>query len=106
MSPPPDPKKTNKAAVGDVDADETLDDIAADAAKHFEAYLKDSAASCTSSMQKIQAGTYKVEDAWADGIKMWTTYMSGLGKALDLGTRTAKTLAKDQEGSKLSPDEN
>ena len=44
-------------------------------------------------MKSVQAGTYKVEDAWADGIKMWSNYTKGLTKALDLGTRAAKVVA-------------
>ena len=41
-------------------------------------------------MASIQAGTYKVEDVWADGITMWSSYLSGLGKAFELGNRAVK----------------
>ncbi|MFL6088584.1 MAG: hypothetical protein ACJ71Z_00385 [Aeromicrobium sp.] len=74
-------------------AGESLEDIAKDAAAFVESSLKDVAATCTSSMQSIQKGTYKVEDAWADGIKMWSKYTAGLTKALDLSTRAAKVVA-------------
>lgn len=73
---------------------ETMDDIADEAAELVGSYIKDMTTTYKSSLDSIQAGTYKVEDAWADGISMWTLYMSGLGKALDLGTRTAKAYAK------------
>ena len=73
---------------------ETLDDVVKDVTAFVASYVKDYTDTCTSSLAKIQGGSYKVEDAWADAVKMWSTYMSGMTKALDLGTRTAKTLAK------------
>jgi hypothetical protein len=73
---------------------ESLEDLAAEAGDLFAAYLKDYAAICTKSMASVQAGTYKVEDVWADGITLWTKYASGMGKALDLGARTARAAAK------------
>lgn len=72
---------------------ETLDDVVKETTEFVASYVKDVADTCTESLKKVQAGTYKVEDAWADGIKMWSTYMNGMTKALDLGTRTAKNLA-------------
>ena len=74
---------------------ESLDKLAGEAADFFASYLMDYAAICTSSMASIQAGTYKVETAWADGIKLWSSYVSGMGKALDLSSRTAKAAAKN-----------
>jgi hypothetical protein len=73
---------------------ESLQDLAAEAGKLFASYLKDYADICTKSMASIQAGTYKVEDVWADGITLWTKYASGMGTALDLGSRTARAAAK------------
>jgi hypothetical protein len=73
---------------------ESLDDLAAEAGELFASYLKDYAEICTKSMTSIQGGTYKVEDAWSDGIALWTKYVSGMGKALDLGSRTAKAAAQ------------
>lgn len=92
-----DPKIAKKAAASKTtppsdnsDNADTLDAIANDTAEFVASYLKDATATYTSSLSSIQAGTYKVENAWADGIKMWSTYMSGLGMAFELGTRTAK----------------
>lgn len=73
---------------------DTHEAIAEDAAAFVGSYLKDMMATYTSSVSSIQSGTYKVENAWADGIKMWSAYMSGMSKAVELGTRTAKTCAK------------
>lgn len=69
---------------------DSLDAIADDTAAFVGSYLKDVTATYSASVASIQAGTYKVEDVWADGIKLWSSYMSGLGKAFELGTRTAK----------------
>jgi len=91
MSPPAKSKtpKTPPGSGGD-----TLDSLIAEAAALAESYAKDVAATCTASLTQVQAGTYKVENAWADGIKIWSSYLTGMGKALDLGTRTAKVVAK------------
>jgi hypothetical protein len=82
---------------------ESLDDLTAEAADFFASYLKDYAKICTSSLTSIQAGTYKVEDAWADGITLWTKYVSGLGKALDLGSRAAKAAAPSSPQAGSTP---
>jgi hypothetical protein len=99
VSSPTNPKKTagsaNAGAQSGDDMDtETLDAIVKETAEFIESYLNDYTEMYTSSLELIQANNYKVEDAWADGIKMWSMYMSGLGKALDLGTRTVKASAK------------
>lgn len=82
---------------------ESLEDLAAEAGSLFASYLKDYAEICTKSMASIQGGTYKVEDAWSDGITLWTKYLSGMGKALDLGTRAAKATAKNPPQSGGTP---
>ncbi|MDP1807227.1 MAG: hypothetical protein Q8K72_18770 [Acidimicrobiales bacterium] len=79
---------------GDAESAESLDAIVAEAAELVSDYLKDYAGNYKASLEQIQAGTYKVEDAWADGIQMWSTYMSGMAKAFDLSTRAAKTVGK------------
>lgn len=73
---------------------ESLEDVAKEAADFVAAYLKDCADICTSSLESVQKGTYKVENVWEDGLKMWSSYVTGLGKALDLGTRAAKAATK------------
>lgn len=82
---------------------DSLELIAADTAKFVGTVLTDVTATSTKSLAKIQSGTYKVEDAWADGITMWANYLNGLGKAFELGTRTAKVVA--QNPAATSPDE-
>lgn len=72
---------------------ESLGAVAEDAGALIGSYLKDVATTCTTSLSSIQAGTYKVEDVWDDGIKMWSTYMTGMTKALELGARAAKAYA-------------
>jgi hypothetical protein len=72
---------------------ESLDDIVSEAAQFVTASLKKVTDTCTSSMKSVEDGTYKVENAWADGMTLWSTWVSGMSKALDLGTRTAKALA-------------
>ena len=99
VNPPTNAKKTagsaNAGAQAGEDMDtETLDEIVKETADFIESYLKDYTDMFTSSLQQIQANNYKVENAWADGLKMWSMYMSGLGKALDLGTRSVKAAAK------------
>lgn len=85
--------KANAKATAESGYVESLDDIAAEAGKLVASYLTDYAAICTKSMASIQGGTYKVEDAWSDGITLWTKYVDGMSKALDLGVRTAKAAA-------------
>jgi len=80
--PTPDPKS------------ETLNDIVSEAADHVASYVKDVSDTCAASLKSVEAGTYKAEHAWADGMKLWSTYLTGVGKALDLGVRTAKAYTK------------
>ena len=80
--------KSSTAPPGD--AADSLEAIANDAAEFVGSYLKEMAATYSSSLSSIQAGTYKVENVWADGIKMWSSYMSSMGKAVELGSRAAK----------------
>ncbi len=99
VNSPTNPKKTagsvNTGAQAGDDLDtETLDAIAQETAEVIEGYIKDYTEMCTSSLALIQANNYKAENAWADGLKVWSMYMSGMGKALDLGTRTMKAAAK------------
>jgi hypothetical protein len=69
---------------------DTWESLIGEATTLAGAYAKDVAAICTTSMDQAKKGTYKVENVWADGIKIWSSYLSGMGKALDLGTRAAK----------------
>ncbi len=101
VNSPKNPKKsassgsgTAGAASGDDAGGETLDDIVSEAAEFLSTCLKDYSEVYTSSLGLIQSNNYKVENAWADGITMWSMYMNGLSKAVDLGTRTAKVYAK------------
>ncbi|MCW2786554.1 MAG: hypothetical protein JWP74_3071 [Marmoricola sp.] len=72
---------------------DSYDAIANDTAAFVGSYLKDMSSTVTTSLSSVQAGTYKVENAWADGIKVFTTYMSGVTKVLELGTRATKVYA-------------
>ena len=56
--------------------------------------MKDVSDTCAASLKSVEAGTYKPEHVWADDMKLWSTYLTGLGKALDLGVRTAKASTK------------
>jgi hypothetical protein len=98
VSPQPNPKKTatnTSATTTPPDASsETLNDVVEETTNFVASYIKDMADTCTSSLQKIQGGKYKIEDAWADGIKMWSTYTDGVAKALNLSTRAVKASAK------------
>lgn len=85
---PPQGFKTTKASTGT--GGDTWESLIGEATALADTYAKDVAATCTASMAQVQAGTYKVENAWADGIKIWSSYLAGMGKALDLGTRAAK----------------
>jgi len=99
MSPQPNAKKTatnTSAATTPPDANaETLDDVVKETTEFVASAIKDMADTCTSSLKQIQAGNYKVENAWADGIKMWSTSLTNMTKALDLGTRAVKASAKN-----------
>ncbi|HJR90040.1 MAG TPA: hypothetical protein VJ782_07805 [Aeromicrobium sp.] len=109
MSPPPNVKKAatktapakataaNKAGASATAGGESLEDIVNEASKFAASFLKGCADTATESMKHVQEGKYKVEDAWADGIKLWTTSMAGLAKAFDLGMRGAKAFAEKSE---------
>jgi len=91
--PDPDPKKKKPGASQEQatkGAEDSIDAITADATKLVGEYLGTMTKTYSASMKSVQDGTYKVEDAWKDGIAMWTSYMSGLGKAVELGSRAAK----------------
>lgn len=75
-------------------AEDSLEAISKDTADYLGQYLQDATKTVASSMAAIQGGTYKVENAWADGIKLWSNYMNGVTKAFELGSRTAKVYAK------------
>jgi len=72
---------------------DTLDSLVAEAAAFAEVQLKEAAATCTSSLAKVQSGTYTVENAWADGLKLWAAGLAGLSKSFDLGTRAAQVVS-------------
>lgn len=74
---------------------DSLEAIAADTAKFVSTVLTDVTATSTKSLGAIQSGSYKVEDAWSDGISLWANYLNGLGKMFELGTRTAKVIAQN-----------
>jgi hypothetical protein len=95
----PNPPKNNTtttntpSGTGTGSAADTIGAITDDTAAAVAAYLKDVTTVSSSSLALIQAGNYKVEDAWSDGIKLWSTYMNGLTTAIALGARTAKVYA-------------
>ena len=98
VSPQPNAKKTTSTSAAATPSDagaETLDDVVKETAEFVASAIKDVADTCTSSLKQVQAGNYKVEDAWTDGIKMWSTYVTNMTKALDLGTRAVKASAKN-----------
>lgn len=86
MSPPQKTKSTT--------GDDTFETLVAEATAFADSQLKEVAATCTASLTKVQAGTYSVEHAWSDGLKLWSSWVTGMGKALDLGTRAAKVVAQ------------
>jgi hypothetical protein len=100
VSPPNNTKKpapTSKASGSKPAPDpkpESLNDIVSEAADHVASYVKDVSETCAASLKAVEAGTYKAEHAWADGMKLWSTYLTGVSKALDLGVRTAKAYTK------------
>jgi hypothetical protein len=87
---PPQSFKTTKAGPGT----DTWESLISEATAMADSYAKEVAATCTASLAQVQAGTYKVENAWADGIKIWASYLGGVSKVLDLGTRAAKVAAQ------------
>ena len=66
-----------KAGSGKTGSGESLEDVVKEAAAFVATCLKDCADTCTSSLKQVQKGNYKVEDAWSDGIKLWSTYVAG-----------------------------
>lgn len=104
MSPQP---KVQKVVTGSTEEPETLDDLVTETTEFVAAFVKDCAETAKTSLQLVQSGNYKVENVWADGIKLWSTSMTGLAKALDLGVRTAKSFAESsaQAGGSSTTDE-
>jgi hypothetical protein len=97
MSPPQDFSTTSSSSAPTSD---TLDSLISEGTAFAEAQVKDLTATCTSSLAKVQDGTYTVESAWADGLKLWASGLAGLGKAFDLGTRAAKVVIKEPDDGK------
>lgn len=95
VSPQPNAKKTSSSSYATTTPPETepLDDIVKEATDFVASQVKVFAETCTTSLKQIQDGNYKVENAWADGIKMWSSWVSGMTKALDLSTRAVKSAA-------------
>jgi hypothetical protein len=83
MTPPPNPT-----------VPDTLESLATEAAEFAAKCVKDCADIGKASLESMQKGTYKVENAWADGIKLWTMSIGSMAKALDVSTRAAKVVAQ------------
>ncbi len=104
---PPKKSGSKKAASGGAAGDptygsteeESLDDVIDEAVGMAKGYLEDMSNTYQASYKKVKEGKYKVEEAWADGISMWSTYVSGMAKAMDIGVRASKAFSKPAAGT-------